>query len=111
DVRTGPPSAGWQAATERRAMEGEERGRQPMTGPYPLPKIHRDLVPADTYPPATRGEVIVWGFLAAYPFGGMTWQVLQHLVGLRRLGFDVWYVEESDSPVYDASTYWQVYDV
>src|SRR5207253_1051848 len=26
DVREGSPSAGWQASTERRAMEGEERG-------------------------------------------------------------------------------------
>src|SRR3954452_22745654 len=78
---------------------------------FPLTKIDANLLPPEEYPPATRGEVVVWGFLAAYPFGGMTWQVLQHLVGLRRLGFDVWYVEESDSPVYDASTYWLVYDV
>ena len=36
----------------------------------------------------------------------MTWQVLHHLVGLRRLGFDVWYVEDSDRLVYDPATYW-----
>jgi hypothetical protein len=50
------------------------------------------------YPPADRGTVVVWGLLAGSPFGGMTWQVLHHLVGLRRLGFDVWYVEDSDTP-------------
>lgn len=48
-------------------------------------------------PPATGGVVVVWGLLARSPFGGMTWQVLHHLAGLRRLGFDVWYVEDSDS--------------
>ncbi|MGY1737098.1 hypothetical protein [Geodermatophilus sp. SYSU D00684] len=48
------------------------------------------------YPPADKGLVVVWGLLAHSPFGGMTWQVLHHLVGLRRLGFDVWYVEDSD---------------
>ena len=36
----------------------------------------------------------------------MTWQVLHHLVGLRRLGFDVWYVEDSDSLNTDPATYW-----
>ena len=45
-----------------------------------------------------RGTVVVWGLLANSPFGGMTWQVLHHLEGFRRLGFDVWYVEDSDSP-------------
>jgi hypothetical protein len=48
------------------------------------------------YPPTGNGLVVVWGLLAHSPFGGMTWQVLHHLVGLRRLGFDVWYVEDSD---------------
>jgi hypothetical protein len=37
----------------------------------------------------------------------MTWQVLHHLAGIRRLGFDVWYVEDSDTPVYDPITYWR----
>jgi hypothetical protein len=27
----------------------------------------------------------------------MTWQVLHHLAGFRRLGFDVWYVEDADA--------------
>lgn len=49
------------------------------------------------YPPARSGTVVVWGLLAREPYGGMTWQVLHYLVGLRRLGFDVWYVEDSDS--------------
>jgi len=58
------------------------------------------------YPPATRGKVVVWGYLASYPFGGMTWQVLHYLVGLRNLGFDVWYVEDTDAEVRDPVTFW-----
>jgi hypothetical protein len=57
------------------------------------------------YSPATRGQIIVWGLLASYPFGGMTWQVLHYLAGLRRLGFDVWYVEDSKNPLLDPKTY------
>jgi hypothetical protein len=79
--------------------------------PYPLTSVAADLVPRTNVPPPTRGEVVVWGLLASYPFGGMTWQVLHHLAGLRRLGFDVWYVEDSDGPMYDVTTYWQTYDV
>jgi hypothetical protein len=43
----------------------------------------------------SRGRLVVWGLLGAYPFGGMTWQVLHYLAALRQLGFDVWYVEET----------------
>ena len=79
--------------------------------PFPLTTIAPDLVPPPDYPPVTRGEVVVWGLMASYPFGGMTWQVLHHLAGLRRLGFDVWYVEDSDEPVYDVTTYWLTTEV
>jgi hypothetical protein len=64
---------------------------------------HKDLT--GLYPPAVRGRIIVWGLLASYPFGGMTWQVLHYLAGLRRLGFDVWYVEDSDRYMLSAETY------
>lgn len=57
------------------------------------------------YPPANRGIVVVWGMLASFPFGGMTWQVLHYLAGLRRLGFDVWYVEDTDSELLDPITF------
>jgi len=59
---------------------------------------------ASSYPPVTRGTVIVWGLLACLPFGGMVWQVYHHLIPLRRLGFDVWYVEESDRNLFDAGS-------
>lgn len=55
----------------------------------------------NAYPPLTRGKIVLWGMMGALPFGGMVWQVYHYAVALRRLGFDVWYVEDSDRPVYD----------
>jgi hypothetical protein len=52
-----------------------------------------------------RGTLVVWGLVGSFPFGGMTWQVLHHLVGFQRLGFDVWYVEDSDRYVFDPLTF------
>lgn len=62
------------------------------------------------YPPATRGKLILWGMLAAFPFGGMTWQALQYIAGLRRLGYDVWYVEDADGDLLDPLTLWPTID-
>lgn len=58
-------------------------------------------------PAADRGLVLVWGIFARMPYGGVTWQAMHHIAGLRRLGFDVWYVEDSHSPVYDPKTHWR----
>lgn len=62
------------------------------------------------YPPADKGKIVLWGLMASLPFGGMIWQALHYLVGLRRLGFDVWYVEDSDRVVYDPVTFWPSLD-
>jgi hypothetical protein len=56
-------------------------------------------------PPPDRGLVVVWGIFARMPYGGVTWQAMHHIMGLRRLGFDVWYVEDSHSPLYDPTTH------
>jgi hypothetical protein len=57
--------------------------------------------------PADRGLVVVWGILARMPYGGVTWQAMHHIIGLRRLRLDVWYVEDSHTPVYSPSTHWR----
>lgn len=36
-----------------------------------------------------------------YPFAGVVWQLLHHLVGFRRLGLDVYYIEDHRGWVYD----------
>ena len=49
----------------------------------------------------TRGPVVVFGIAFLFPLAGVTWQFLHYLVGLRRLGFDPYYVEDSSRWVYD----------
>lgn len=50
---------------------------------------------------ASRGRVIVTGILFWYPLAGVTYQFLHYLLGLRRLGYDVYYIEDSGRMVYD----------
>jgi hypothetical protein len=48
-----------------------------------------------------RAKVLVFGILFWYPLAGVTYQFLHYLIGLRRLGYDVYYVEDSGRWVYD----------
>jgi hypothetical protein len=49
----------------------------------------------------SKGRIIVFGILFWYPLGGVTYQFLHYLIGLRRLGYDPYYVEDSGRWVYD----------
>lgn len=51
--------------------------------------------------PRSRGRIIVFGILFWYPLAGVTFQFLHYLLGLRRLGYDVYYVEDSGRWIYD----------
>lgn len=51
--------------------------------------------------PASKGKVIVFGILFFYPLAGVTYQFLHYLLGLRRLGYDVHYIEDSGRWIYD----------
>lgn len=42
-----------------------------------------------------NSKIIVTGLLAQYPLGGVTWDYLQYLLGLARLGYDVYYLEDT----------------
>jgi hypothetical protein len=42
-----------------------------------------------------RLKIVVSGLIAQYPLGGMTWHYVQYLAGLRALGHDVFYLEET----------------
>lgn len=44
---------------------------------------------------------VVTGMIASYPVGGVVWDYGQYALGLERLGFEVWYLED---------TGWQTYD-
>jgi len=40
-------------------------------------------------------RIVVSGFIAQYPLGGVAWDYLQYPVGLARLGHDVYYLEDT----------------
>ncbi len=44
---------------------------------------------------ASALRVIVTGLIAQYPLGGLTWHYLNYVLGLKRLGHDVYYVEDT----------------
>ena len=41
------------------------------------------------------------GIIARYPFGGVTWCSLMYLIGLRDLGHEVFYIEDTGEYIYD----------
>jgi hypothetical protein len=45
-----------------------------------------------------RPVIVVLGLMTRVPVGGVIWQTLQYLIGLQRLGFDVYYVEDHGMP-------------
>lgn len=46
-------------------------------------------------------KIIVAGIIARYPFGGVTWCSLMYMLGLRDLGHEVYYIEDTGECVYD----------
>jgi hypothetical protein len=46
-------------------------------------------------------RLIVFGAVGRIPFAGMAWEALHYLEGLRRLGHDVFYVEDTNAWSYD----------
>jgi hypothetical protein len=46
-------------------------------------------------------RILFAGIIARYPFGGVTWCSLMYLLGLRALGHDVFYIEDTGECVYD----------
>jgi hypothetical protein len=48
-----------------------------------------------------KGKVVVLHLAARYPFAGVIWQLLHHLIGFRQLGLDVYYIEDHGAYVYD----------
>src|SRR5438270_389151 len=41
-------------------------------------------------------RIILLGLVVRYPLGGMAWHYLHYLLGLLRLGHDVYFIEDSD---------------
>lgn len=51
--------------------------------------------------PPRRDPLLVLGLVGQYPMAGVAWQAIHYLLGLRQLGWDVFYVEDSGAPPYD----------
>ena len=46
-------------------------------------------------------RIVLAGIIARYPYGGVTWCSLMYLLGLRALGHEVLYVEDTGECIYD----------
>jgi hypothetical protein len=63
-----------------------------------------DLIqPAQSTPLFTRRQrrLVVLGIMGRTPIAGVIWQMLHYLEGFRRLGFDVYYIEDTETWPYD----------
>jgi hypothetical protein len=48
-----------------------------------------------------RGKIVLLHFVGQMPLAGIAWQAMHYLVGLERLGYEVWYVEDGGANPYD----------
>jgi len=48
-----------------------------------------------------KKTVLVLHLAGQIPLAGIAWQALHYVLGLRRLGYDVWYIEDSGANPYD----------
>src|SRR5438552_15115018 len=47
--------------------------------------------------------IIVTGYAATYPVGGATWDYLQYVLGFKRLGHRVYYLEDTGQWTWDVT--------
>jgi hypothetical protein len=66
-------------------------------------RVPASLLPGagSTLPRAGSAPIIVFGILFWFPLAGVTFQFLHFLIGLRRLGYDPYYIEDSGRWIYD----------
>src|ERR1700693_6063034 len=72
----------------------------------PFPPVPPLSVPPGLPPPPPPAapalmRILFAGIIGRYPFGGVTWCSLMYLLGLRALGHEVFYVEDTGECVYD----------
>jgi hypothetical protein len=51
--------------------------------------------------PRSRDRLLVLHIVGQYPMAGVAWQAIHYLLGFQRLGWDVYYVEDSGASPYD----------
>jgi hypothetical protein len=52
-----------------------------------------------------RKRIVVMGFMGGMPIAGVIWQHIHYIVGLQRLGHDVYYIEDSARHPYNPETF------
>ena len=52
-----------------------------------------------------RKKIVVMGFMGSMPIAGVIWQHIHYLVGLQRLGHEVYYIEDSARLPYNPQTF------
>jgi hypothetical protein len=55
----------------------------------------------------SKGRIILASYLVRFPLGGYAWQAAHYLLGLKSLGYDVWFYEDTDhyNLAYDPRTH------
>jgi hypothetical protein len=48
-----------------------------------------------------RGRIVLLHFVGQMPMAGIAWQAVNHLAGLEKLGYEVWYFEDHGANPYD----------
>src|SRR5438128_8394765 len=52
-----------------------------------------------------RKRIVVMGFMGSMTIAGVVWQHIHYVVGLQRLGHDVYYIEDSARLPYNPETF------
>src|SRR2546428_1222786 len=52
-----------------------------------------------------KKKILVMGFMGSCPIAGVIWQHIHYIVGLNRLGHDVYYIEDSARLPYNPDTF------
>jgi hypothetical protein len=50
-------------------------------------------------------RIVVMGFMGSCPIAGVIWQHIHYIIGLQRLGHEVYYIEDSARIPYNAETF------
>ncbi|MFI0348063.1 MAG: hypothetical protein ACH346_04745 [Chthoniobacterales bacterium] len=61
--------------------------------------------PLNFFCSSSKKKIIVLGFMGGCPIAGVIWQHLHYIIGLQRLGHEVFYVEDTSNFPYDPSTF------
>ena len=58
----------------------------------------------------SRLRIVLLGYIVRCPVGGMAWSHLMYMLGLRGLGHDVWFLEDSGDPSFLADSLREIAD-